>query len=952
VNFPISTNNAHKLKNPYPGLRPFEFDERYLFFGREGQADDLLHRLYENGFVAVLGLSGCGKSSLVRAGLVPLLFGSFSGASDSSWRVALMRPGDDPIKNLATSLANAGLLFETDRHLQGREKAIEKQLRQNSHGLLNVYGQRGRHSRYPRPFSVISDVTEDGGQPSNESSKVDVTEKLLVIVDQFEEIFRFHQEKDRNEDANTFIRLLVESVSKHEGVYVLLTMRSEFLGEAASFRDLPELINTSQYLVPRMSRSNLELAVNGPMNVVEVPISPVLVNALLNELGDRPDELPVLQHALMRSFTQHLKRSRDGSLDLTDYKNAGGMEEAISHHADEIMKELGADNEPVVERLFKCLTDYKSGQYVRRPQTLASICSITGYSSKELKPVIDAFRRPECSFLLPGDKKELTGDTVIDITHESLIRLWQDLTRWAKDEREAAKIFQQLNATVSLYPGFPPALVKLHLANVVRWREQNQPNEAWAKLYVGVNDTNNFAKVISFIGLSEKIANRQRYAKIAAVVVPIVLIGCWLGYSYVQASIDRAKLAKQYDVLKSDLQKVEMAVGEADQNEEDAMESLSFGQMTKAREYLKKADSENTNYHNLGAIYTNVLTEKLAKDIESNPQNATLKTYNLVNEITSKYSKSLKYSSMRRLQTVWAVTGLFSKRSETRRICLNHLKTNDIIRMRRYLIPLLCYYTDLNAGVSKEGVSAALSVLPLVDADEVKKNKLAIQKLLSTCRITNPADVQNISDDLARIWKAPSRAKDQRSTKNPSAGSASSLWKEAQKDRIEGRWEDAGSKYEQIVKLKPKDYLAHYWCGYCQANLQMWDKALAAFNECLSLNSSCSDAYRGRGYVTGRQDRSGNSGDIGNFKTAILLNKNDRWAHLYLALAYIHGTNDFNNAVRGKQELDETIKRFPDFEAAYYVRYSLPVQLGGGNQADLRKSRLLGFDLPDPLPFR
>src|SRR5438105_15464369 len=93
------------VKNPFPGLRPFEIDENNLCFGRDGQSDELLERLRRARFLAVVGTSGSGKSSLIRAGLLPALYGGLMGDAGSSWRIAIQRPGGDPIGNLAEVLA-------------------------------------------------------------------------------------------------------------------------------------------------------------------------------------------------------------------------------------------------------------------------------------------------------------------------------------------------------------------------------------------------------------------------------------------------------------------------------------------------------------------------------------------------------------------------------------------------------------------------------------------------------------------------------------------------------------------------------------------------------------------------------------------------------------------------------------------------------------------------------
>ena len=148
--------------NPFPGLRPFEFDENYLFFGREEQVAQLLQRLGNTRFLAVVGTSGSGKSSLVRAGLLPELHGGTMTGTSIAWELAIMRPGGDPLTNLAESLVGSDLFGE-----QNEENILQTRatLSRSGLGLIEAYRQ----------------------------SSIDEGANLLLLVDQFEEIFRFRQ---------------------------------------------------------------------------------------------------------------------------------------------------------------------------------------------------------------------------------------------------------------------------------------------------------------------------------------------------------------------------------------------------------------------------------------------------------------------------------------------------------------------------------------------------------------------------------------------------------------------------------------------------------------------------------------------------------------------------------------------------------------------------------------
>src|ERR1043165_793187 len=395
------------VKNPFPGLRPFETDEYRLFFGREGQADELLTRLQRTRFLAVVGTSGSGKSSLIRAGLMPALRGGMMKGAGSGWCIAVRRPGGDPMGNLAAELVKKDVLAEAGAGLpeSEAEAVIEATLSSGSLGILNVARQArlGEH------------------------------EKLLLVVDQFEELFRFRaaHEGSSVDVASAFVKLLLEASQQRElSIYIVLTMRSDFLGDCAQFQGLPEAINDGQYLIPRMTRDERRFAVTGPVGVTRGKISEPLINRLLNDVGDNPDQLPILQHALMRTWEYWQAHRRDGEpIGLDQYEAVGTMSDALSRHADEAFAELPDErSRQIAAVLFKSLTERGAdNREIRRPTCLKDICDIANATAAEVGAVIEVFRAPGRSFLMPPAGVALLPETVIDISHESLIRNWDRL---------------------------------------------------------------------------------------------------------------------------------------------------------------------------------------------------------------------------------------------------------------------------------------------------------------------------------------------------------------------------------------------------------------------------------------------------------------------------------------------------------------------------------------------
>jgi energy-coupling factor transporter ATP-binding protein EcfA2 len=470
--------------NPFPGLRPFEAHESHLFFGRDGQSDNLLQRLSRQRFLAVVGTSGSGKSSLVRAGLLPALDGGFMLRAGSSWRVAIMRPGGNPIGRLAQALCADDVLGLKEVEEGIQLSIVEASLRRSALGLIEVV----RHAH------------------------LGAHDNLLVVIDQFEELFRAKSRPGHGgaDDAAAFVKLLLEAASQSDvPIYILITMRSDFLGDCSQFRDLPEAINDGQYLIPRMTRDQRREAIKGPVAVGGAQIAPRLVNRLLNDVGDNPDQLPVLQHALMRMWQQWEKTGDSNApLDLAHYQAIGGLDDAISLHADEAYDGLPDDrSRRIAEIIFKLLTERGGdNRETRRPTRLVEICAVAEAEEVEALTVIEAFRREDRSFLMPPPGVRLRPNTFIDISHESLIRGWQRLRRWVDDEALSARIYRRLAETTALYQAGEAGLWRdPDLAIALAWCEKNHPNAAWGARY-----SPDFDAAMNFLDESRRARDAER----------------------------------------------------------------------------------------------------------------------------------------------------------------------------------------------------------------------------------------------------------------------------------------------------------------------------------------------------------------------------------------------------------------------------------------------------------
>ncbi len=480
---------------PYPGLRPFEADESIIFFGREQHINDVLDRIAHANFVAVVGPSGCGKSSLVKAGVIPALNRGRFFEAGTTWRVADMRPGTAPMWNLAKSLIT-GLSGEAEPDWEKISDATAL-LTSDEH-----------------PFKALReefDIPED--------------ENILVLVDQFEELFRYEAQSSDEEEANDFVSILL---AIHKGleknVSAVITMRTDHLGDCPRFDGLPEAINSTLFLTPRLSIDDKRGAIEGPVRLFGDHIAPDLTDRLVHDMESEDDQLPLMQHVLSRMWRQSTEdgATRGVTLETDHYARLGGIDNALNQHArsvtDEIADEFGDEGLALTEGLFRQLTerrDDSAGQDVRRPNQFETLARTLGLTEDEetakLGAIIEKFARPDVGFVrIVSGSGTISDTSVIDIVHECLIRKWDRCQEWVRDEWESAKNLRDLAGTFAVRGRSERLLDADSTLYFAKWRETQSPNAAWASRY-NIDETQ-FDRIIGFLddSIAETETRKQR----------------------------------------------------------------------------------------------------------------------------------------------------------------------------------------------------------------------------------------------------------------------------------------------------------------------------------------------------------------------------------------------------------------------------------------------------------
>jgi len=471
---------------PYPGLRPFTEEESVFFKGRDMHIRQIVKLLENNKMSFITGASGDGKSSMVYAGVVPFIRAGYFKSRYNGWLIADFKPQKNPLHSLAESLA-AQLDMDVTK--------CESELGYGFSSLVDLY----KESQY---------FVTDGDDQSNRGKN------LLIIADQFEEVFTNFENFDQGHPSDacyTAVNLLLEtiriSITEDLPVYVIFTMRSDFISQCTFFKNLPEYIAYSQFFVPQLKRTEIRQVIEEPALMAGGKISPRLIEVIINNMGSGFDQLPVLQHALNLLWRMadngeaemdliHLAKIAGISSDVLPSEDKGEFERwfrnlpeyhhkyyekpdlnnVLNAHAgilyesaydyfmqnsDWAEKSITPDeSKEIIEIVFKSLTKIDNNRPVRNRCTLSEITGIINkpnITNATVCGVINIFRTPENSlikpFSVPGhtDTQYISGDTVLDVTHEALIRNWRLLAEWDIEEVTDMKDYHDLNAQMQLW---------------------------------------------------------------------------------------------------------------------------------------------------------------------------------------------------------------------------------------------------------------------------------------------------------------------------------------------------------------------------------------------------------------------------------------------------------------------------------------------------------------------
>jgi len=410
---------AIEVTNPYKGLSAFQEADADEFFGREAMVGRLVARLGEAGalsrFLAVVGPSGSGKSSLVKAGLIPAFRrGALPGSE--RWYVVEMLPGSHPFEELEISLL---------RIASSPTINLMEQLQRDERGIL-------RAARLALP----SEASE-----------------LLLVIDQFEEVFTLVEEPA---EARRFLESLYAAVTDPRSpVRVVVSLRADFFDRPLTYPDFSTLLQERTEVVVPLSVAELESAIRSPAERVGVEVEPGLVTAMVAEVREQPGALPLLQFALTELF----ERREDHRLTLEGYQSIGGVEGVLDQRAEAVFAGLSEAEKLAARQVFLRLVTLGEGVEDTRRRVLRSELEALEHNSQSISYqgigdrgqgvvalVLEAFGRAR---LLSFDRDALTRSPTVEIAHEALLREWGRLRGWLDESRSDVRMQRLLGSSAA-----------------------------------------------------------------------------------------------------------------------------------------------------------------------------------------------------------------------------------------------------------------------------------------------------------------------------------------------------------------------------------------------------------------------------------------------------------------------------------------------------------------------
>ena len=440
---------------PFKGLQYFDEVDSELFFGREVLTAKLVKRLRESQFLSVIiGASGSGKSSVVRAGVIPslkkgvaLIDGTVPPEDSVNWRVHIWTPTAHPLEALATELTR------------------------DSESVTAI-------------ATLMDDLMQDPRSLGFFLGRQNFKHHTLLVIDQFEELFTLCRD---NFEREAFIDNLLTAISGKGQITLILTLRADFYAHLAQYPELRDAVAHQQEYIGPMTTEELRRAIEEPAKRAHWTFEPGLVDLILRDVGDEPGALPLLSHALLETW----KRRAGHTLTLKGYADAGGVRGAISHTAESVYQNLSLAEQAIARNIFLRLTELGEGtEDTRRRASFDELMS-HAENTEDVSRVLNQLAEARLVTL---------SENTAEVAHEALIREWSTLREWLNQDREGLRLHRNITEGTQEWE-----LLEHDPDTLYRGARLSQARE-WAALHPNTLNANESA----FLSASNELEQHER----------------------------------------------------------------------------------------------------------------------------------------------------------------------------------------------------------------------------------------------------------------------------------------------------------------------------------------------------------------------------------------------------------------------------------------------------------
>lgn len=453
----------------FPGMQPFDEGRREFFWGRSRQVDDLLSILQSSRFLGVTGPEGSGKTSLVRAGLVPVLRSGFKGVAGNAWQFCFLRPGISPIENLASALSDVDTGSDAARGSLEWQGDIVRLVRKDHTGLLNAWN----------------------------SGRMDTERNLLIVIDRFEDLFTVSKQfvggLAWDQEVNLLLSNLVRVLNApNVPVYVCIVMQSDHIPSLYNFRMLHPYVSGGLYTLPSFRQDDFAQAVRNPLKRLGTDLTPEALGLLQAQFDNDLRNLAPLQFKL-KALALSLPTG-EALVGPADLMKTPPLERIVPDALDAFHDGLGEREQRVMKDVFSHITHPGEGSSMRRPQTVRDIVEKRGIGREELSKLLTRFRdgfpgvldvvepfQRNVSHFMEWSPSERS---VVNLTNTYPLRNWERLKKWIEEERRAEGFYLRLSNAALMYQQEQTGYLRPpDLDNFLNWWEEYKPHKSWSEQF-------------------------------------------------------------------------------------------------------------------------------------------------------------------------------------------------------------------------------------------------------------------------------------------------------------------------------------------------------------------------------------------------------------------------------------------------------------------------------------